>query len=290
MGAILTSAIDQIKHEAPGKPAQSPAQIVIGFFVFMAALALFFWILEGQFPEDPTQKPVSLRNTRPGWRADFIYWILGRILDRIIGLLVLPAAIAAVLLRAPHLQTVLARQPIALQVLEVLLVADFAGYWMHRLLHRGPRLWRIHAVHHSSPRLDWLAAGRVHPGETILTKLVQVSVVFWMGFALGPTAALGPFLGIYAIMLHANVRWDFGPLRWVIASPAFHRWHHSADAMARDKNFAALFPAWDLLFGTAYFPVRGKPAAYGIDEPFPARLPQQLLWPFQPTSQQQGNS
>jgi sterol desaturase/sphingolipid hydroxylase (fatty acid hydroxylase superfamily) len=38
--------------------------------------------------------------------------------------------------------------------------------------------------------------------------------------------------------------------RSVIASPRFHRWHHTGEAEARDKNFAGLLPLCDILFGT----------------------------------------
>ena len=39
-----------------------------------------------------------------------------------------------------------------------------------------------------------------------------------------------------------------------LASPAFHRWHHSSDPAARDKNYAQTFSIIDFVFGTAYFP------------------------------------
>ena len=66
-----------------------------------------------------------------------------------------------------------------------------------------------------------------------------------------------------ATFIHANVRWEFRPLRRVIATPAFHHWHHSAEHDAIDKNFAVHTPLWDLLFGTYYLPNRW-PSGYGI--------------------------
>jgi sterol desaturase/sphingolipid hydroxylase (fatty acid hydroxylase superfamily) len=38
--------------------------------------------------------------------------------------------------------------PLAVQVVMVLLTADFILYWEHRMFHESPKLWRIHAVHH----------------------------------------------------------------------------------------------------------------------------------------------
>ena len=82
-------------------------------------------------------------------------------------------------------------------------------------------------------------------------------------------------------MVHANVGWSFGPLRHVVTSPAYHRWHHSAEPEARNKNFAGLFPFWDRLFGTLYMPKDRRPTRFGVagDAP-PAGFLPQLLYPL----------
>ena len=54
--------------------------------------------------------------------------------------------------------------------------------------------------------------------------------------------------------MHANVPWTFGPLRYAIASPAFHRWHHATEEEGLSRNFAGLFPFFDLVFGTFHMP------------------------------------
>jgi sterol desaturase/sphingolipid hydroxylase (fatty acid hydroxylase superfamily) len=88
-----------------------------------------------------------------------------------------------------------------------------------------------------------------------------------------------PFFTAYAIFPHANVSWEFGSLRAVLASPRFHRWHHTAAEEGRDKNFAGLLPLWDILFGTYYMP-EAQPLRFGVPEKIPANLLGQLLWPF----------
>ena len=81
--------------------------------------------------------------------------------------------------------------------------------------------------------------------------------------------------------MHANVAWDFGPLRYVIASPRFHRWHHADDAQGRDHNFAGLLPLWDFLFGTLYLPRERSAEVFGTGaDPVPPNLLGQLLYPF----------
>ena len=56
-------------------------------------------------------------------------------------------------------------------------------------------------------------------------------------------------------LIHSNLNWDFGPLKYVFVSPRFHRYHHSTVDASRHKNFGGLFSFWDYLFGTAYCPV-----------------------------------
>jgi sterol desaturase/sphingolipid hydroxylase (fatty acid hydroxylase superfamily) len=82
--------------------------------------------------------------------------------------------------------------------------------------------------------------------------------------------------------VHANVRWDFGPLRYVIATPAFHRWHHSTEADALNKNFSGLFPVTDWLFGTLYMPKGVQPTRFGVNDlAVPKGFFGQLAFPLQ---------
>jgi sterol desaturase/sphingolipid hydroxylase (fatty acid hydroxylase superfamily) len=184
----------------------------------------------------------------------------------------LGAAAVKTLLGRP---TALSQLPLGAQGLLALLLADLFGYWMHRAFHR-PALWRAHAVHHSARALDWLAATRVHPLNEVMQRVATVIPLVWLGFRHDVLAGVAPLLTLWSVVLHANVSWRFGPLRYVIATPAFHRWHHAADPVARDKNFAGLFPLWDLVFGTFYLPP-SAPEAYGTpDTPVPEGLLAQL--------------
>lgn len=173
----------------------------------------------------------------------------------------------------------LAALPTGPQVLLFLLVFDLSLYWNHRLFHRG-RWWKYHAVHHAPEILDWLSAIRVHPVNEILGNLLSLLPVLALGFNPELVAPFGGIAGFYALVVHADLDWDFGPFRHVIASPAFHRWHHSKDAEAVDKNFAALFPVWDVLFGTFYMPRGQRPGNFGIPDPMPKSLWGQLRQPF----------
>ena len=101
-----------------------------------------------------------------------------------------------------------------------------------------------------------------------------------LGFAPVAVAAIVPVLTVMAIMLHANLDWDYGPLRTIVASPRFHRWHHTDESNARDKNFAGLFPVFDILFGTYYMPRDRLPSQFGTTTPVPGGVVAQIVFPF----------
>jgi sterol desaturase/sphingolipid hydroxylase (fatty acid hydroxylase superfamily) len=102
-----------------------------------------------------------------------------------------------------------------------------------------------------------------------------------MGTRLDPVPLLFAIIGgLWGYFVHANVKWRFGWLEYVIATPAFHHWHHTNDGLAlRGKNYASMLPILDRLFGSFYLP-RALPRTYGIDEPMAPDLPGQLMHPW----------
>lgn len=212
---------------------------------------------------------------RAGWRTDLAYWFLTPLVARTLTFAVFAALAIAVALAAgapldeESIAALLARPsavsawPLAIQIPLALFLGDGVAYAMHRVLHAG-WLWRLHAVHHSSRELDWLSSVRLHPLNDVLTRVPQAALLLAAGFHPLIAATYVPVLTLYALLLHANVPWSFGPLRAVIASPRFHRWHHARDAEARGKNFAGLFPVWDLAFGTYWMPRGVEPREFGL--------------------------
>lgn len=175
----------------------------------------------------------------------------------------------------------LGRLPLWLGAPLTLLLLDLAGYWIHRLKHRGGLLWRVHAVHHSSERLDWLAAARAHPLDEVATVALAVVPVVLLGARPTWLAPIAPLLALWAIVLHADVPFRLGPLGAVLASPAFHRWHHAANGpRPAGVNFGGFFTVWDRLFGTFHLPAE-LPAETGVrGEPVPEGWLAQLWHPF----------
>ena len=134
-------------------------------------------------------------------------------------------------------------------------------------------------MHHSITEMDWLAAGHLHPLDQVFTRSCAVVPLLALGFTRATFGAYLVFATLLAIGIHANVRFRFGPLLHVVATPEFHHWHHSKDPAAIDTNFGG-FPIVDRLFGTLYLPADHHPADYGTSEPEPDGYLAQLAWPF----------
>ena len=256
-----------------------------GIAVAFVILSAVFFVLQKLFPSVPGQ-----RVFRRGFLTDAVYWMFTPFVTRVItpvavGIALIPIALANGIdlkdLAKGH--GAIGAQPLWLQAIEIFVLGDFIGYWQHRWFHGGWR-WPFHAVHHSSQDLDWLSSVRLHPVNDALSRILQAVPVVALGFNVAAVAAFTFFTTLYAITLHANLNWTYGPLRYVIASPAFHRWHHTSAEEGRDKNFAGFFPLWDLLFGTFYMPKGEQPQVFGVEDPVPAGLLGQLIYPFRRSS------
>jgi len=231
---------------------------------------------------------------KPWWRkreivTDVVYWFLIPLAARFvrIGLMVIGAAYIYGIHGSEALIAFyddgfgpLSALPLWAQALTFLVVSDFLLYWFHRLYH-GAKLWKYHAVHHSSTEVDWISAARFHPVNILLgTVLVDVALLL-AGISPNVMLWVGPFTTASSAFVHANLNWTLGPFKYVMAGPVFHRWHHTAADRGGSSNFAGTFPIWDLMFGTWYMPKDELPDAYGVDDhEFPESFGAQMLYPF----------
>ena len=78
------------------------------------------------------------------------------------------------------------------------------------------------------------------------------------------------------IVVHARLPISFGPLSWLLNSPAYHRRHHSSLPEHYNSNFSALFPIFDVLCGSYNRPDGWPPT--GLDRE-PESMLDLLAWP-----------
>jgi len=249
------------------------ALLILGAGGSFILLCFIFRPLELLFPANKKQ-----HFFRPEWWTDLFYF-LGQYLlwSGLVAFLLSIFADGLQIVIPAEFRLTVAGQPWWIQAVEVIILSDLCIYWGHRLQHRVPMLWRFHSVHHSSEHLDWLAAHREHPLDTLYTVGLINLRVFLLGFPMETLAGLIAFRGLWAIYIHSNVRIPLGPLKWFIGSPELHHWHHAADKHV--GNYANISPLMDLLFGTYHCPDR-EPEAFGIKEPIARSYLGQFLHPF----------
>jgi lathosterol oxidase len=246
------------------------------FILNLFFLALVFVPLERIFAHRPQ------RIFREGWRTDLAHFFVSHVGVQITVLLtMIPAALFFRWVVDSRLQLAVAAQPLWLQFLEALLLADLFAYFSHRLFHAVPVLWRFHSIHHSARSLDWLASSRLHVVDIVVTRAVAFVPLYVMGFS---PEAIYPYLvfaSLQGILIHSNLRFGFGPLRHLLVTPQFHHWHHTSQPEHVDENFTIHLPVIDRIFGTHHLPEGQWPDRYGIEgNPVPSGYLPQLVHPF----------
>ncbi|MEI9885295.1 MAG: sterol desaturase family protein [Rhizomicrobium sp.] len=171
----------------------------------------------------------------------------------------------------------LSRLPFWWQLGLYLIASEFCLYWLHRAFHSA-RLWRFHAVHHSSEDIEWISASRFHPVNLIFGTVAVDVIALMLGFTSDIFLIMGPFNALTSGWVHANLDWTLGRFKYVFAGPVFHRWHHARDHVG--VNFAGTFSLFDVMFGTFYMPQGALPKDYGIDDAaMPQSFGKQMLYP-----------
>ena len=165
---------------------------------------------------------------------------------------------------------------------------EFLSYVYHRLMHSVPMLWRIHAVHHCDPDIDFTTTFRNHPFEILVTAPFTTAAVVLIGFPAASVVLYQMARTLVIIFAHSNIRLPEQVdryLRLLITTPDFHRLHHSSERCYTDSNFSPAFPVYDYLFGTAKKVSYSKLPAMqlGLEylrEPGQISLSNLLLMPF----------
>lgn len=171
--------------------------------------------------------------------------------------------------------------PVAIQVMMMILIADFLRYWLHRASHNFLPLWQLHAVHHSPQRLYWLNVGRFHPLEKMLQFLFDALPFILLGIDAVVLSWYFVFYAVNGFFQHSNVHVRLGWLNYLISGPELHRWHHSMKIAESNHNYGNNIILWDLLFGTWYLPERRQVGELGlVNRRYPLSFHDQLKTPF----------
>ena len=273
--AALALALGGSRVEIEGPIAEGPFLGLDWFLLSIFILALIFVPLERVFARLRDQ-----RVFRKGWRTDLAHFGVSHILVQVTVLAtMLPAAVFFRWAVSDALQTWISSQPVWLQFIEAMFVADLFAYIAHRMFHEFPLLWRFHSIHHSSELLDWLASSRLHVVDIVVTRGFGFIPLYVLGFSDAAIVIYLTWASFQGILNHANLRFGFGPLRYLLVTPQFHHWHHSARLY--NRNFAAHLPVIDWVFGTYHLPGDDWPEEYGIvGNPVPDGYMRQLAYPL----------
>ncbi|WP_455198546.1 GH3 family domain-containing protein [Kaarinaea lacus] len=171
--------------------------------------------------------------------------------------------------------------PIALQVVVMIIGAEFLRYWVHRLAHTWSPLWRLHAVHHSPDKLYWLNTGRFHPLEKAIQFLFDSLPFILMGVSAEVLALYFVFYATNGFFQHSNIHLKFGFLNYIISTAELHRWHHARDIKESSNNYGNNVIIWDLVFGSWFLPRDRQVSELGLfNTYYPMRFVEQLKTPF----------
>jgi sterol desaturase/sphingolipid hydroxylase (fatty acid hydroxylase superfamily) len=218
-----------------------------------------------------------------GFRVDMLYFVFyyGGFYHLFFFYWLYKALQGVVAAHAPWLQmNLLASMSPALQMVVMILVSDFVGYWNHRWKHSNRFLWSFHSIHHSQTNLTIVSNYRFHIVDETLLRLwlfipfqilgTGVAVWLWLDF----------LMAWVLYLQHSEWNWSYGRLGYIFVSPMFHRKHHSKEERLQNSNYSMLFTFWDDLFGTAdrKSPV---PTEHGLaGNPVPESWLGQLAYPF----------
>jgi sterol desaturase/sphingolipid hydroxylase (fatty acid hydroxylase superfamily) len=250
-------------------------------FPVVLGMTVFFSVAERFFPAG-AQKPFK------GWLFNFVHIGLPVSAASIIWGVIAGTSIAAL---GNHFRlgwidlrfsTAGGIPYLILTVLLATFIFDFFYYWFHRSLHESRFLWHIHKLHHMDEQLSATTNGRSHWLEEF-GRVPMIAIPTAILFKLNPDVGgiLGYAITVWSIFFHANLRINFGRAGMLVYGPQGHRIHHSRLPEHFDKNYAAYFPVWDVLFGTYHHPKHDEFPATGLDhEPEVESFTDTLVLPF----------
>lgn len=160
--------------------------------------------------------------------------------------------------------------PIGRFVLYVVAV-DFLEYWVHRARHQIGWWWELHKAHHSAEEFNAITTTRGHPFDGVAMAITTAVPIAVLGGSMLESIPVLTLFAAHAGLTHSMLPWRWGWFgRYVVFPPTGHRIHHSALPEHMDKNFGAIMPIWDWIFGT-YYDGEVLNDAVGVDDNYQNR-------------------
>jgi sterol desaturase/sphingolipid hydroxylase (fatty acid hydroxylase superfamily) len=233
--------------------------------IFIAAVSGIL-IFERIFPVNPNQRTFSI-----GFIQDSIWFVFAILFQ---GSVVTAYAEGLKSFYSQHLSfmnahSVMNQVPLIIRFSLAVFLSDFFAWFQHWLKHRVPWFWQIHAVHHSQTELNLFTDLRFHFMEYLISKPIVLFPLIALGIETPTILLYTVFATWQTRFYHANIRMNFGPLRYIFVTPQSHRIHHSHDFKHQDKNFGVMFSFWDRLFRTQYSACSEYPETGIRDAAFP---------------------
>lgn len=258
------------------------------YFWGLIAISLFVFGLELLFPWRKNQKAIRKDFWLDGFYMFFNFFIFSIVISgfykviskfsfEILGLKMNSLSVIDLSSLTPFLQLFI-----------FFIVLDFVQWFTHTLMHRYEFLWRFHKVHHSVKEMGFSAHLRYHWMENILYKPLKVFALMLLGGFQPEQAFIIHFFAIgLGHLNHANIKLNYGPLKYIFNNPIMHLYHHAYTLPENFKNgvnFAISLSIWDYLFGTNFIPKADEniKLGYADDHKMPASFWGQLFYGFRP--------
>ena len=260
------------------------------YFYALIGISLLVWLLEILFPWRKKQ----------GWfRKDFwldafymffnfyiFNWIVFIALSTIVETKFL-ALLSYFSIEIESLQLLeLNELPLAVRLLLFFVITDFVQWRTHILLHKSSFLWNFHKVHHSVKEMGFAAHLRYHWMETLIYRtILYIPLAMIGGFQVDDVIIVHLIALTIGHLNHANIKLNYGPLKYIFNNPEMHIWHH-AKALPGDRsygvNFGISLSVWDYIFKTSFVPKSGRDVELGFegDEEFPKDFLHQEMYPI----------
>ena len=254
------------------------------YFWGLIAISLFVWLLEILFPWRKEQSIFRKDFWLDGFYMFFNFFMFAIAISgfyKVLGLLFSDLGVTQTSLTLLDLSSL----PAWAQLLVFFILLDFVQWFTHILLHKYKVLWNFHKIHHSVKEMGFAAHLRYHWMENILYKPLKTLGVMVLGGFEPEQAFIVHFLAIgIGHLNHANVKFTYGPLKYVFNNPVMHLYHHSyvLPEGSYGVNFGISLSLWDYLFKTNYIPEDSGtiPLGFPGDEHVPTDFVHQNLYGF----------